>query len=109
MPSTIRLHRVFTAPPERVYKAFVDPEAKVKWLPPYGFTAKVHHMDARVGGTFDGSLSGPSSFRAASRSGSLLSSARTALVAAHDVHHALRQRHGQPRLRGPAVPPADRS
>jgi uncharacterized protein YndB with AHSA1/START domain len=52
MPSTIRLHRVFAAPPERVYKAFVDPEAKVKWLPPYGFTAKVHHMEARVGGKY---------------------------------------------------------
>ncbi len=52
MPSTIRLHRVFAAPPERVYKAFVDPDAKVKWLPPYGFTCKVHEMDARVGGKY---------------------------------------------------------
>jgi uncharacterized protein YndB with AHSA1/START domain len=52
MPSTIRLHRVFTAPPERIYKAFVDSDAKCKWLPPYGFTAKMHHSDARVGGTY---------------------------------------------------------
>src|SRR5436305_12609799 len=52
MPGTVRLHRVFTAPPERVYKAFIDPDAKVKWLPPYGFTAKVHQLDARVGGTY---------------------------------------------------------
>jgi len=52
MPSTIRLHRVLRAPPERVYRAFLDPEAKVKWLPPNGFTAKVHHEDARVGGTY---------------------------------------------------------
>ena len=49
---TIRLHRVLRAAPERVYKAFIDPDAMVKWLPPNGFTAKVHHLDARVGGTF---------------------------------------------------------
>ena len=51
MPNTIRLHRVLRAKPERVYKAFLDPDAMVKWLPPNGFTGKVHHMDARVGGT----------------------------------------------------------
>jgi len=47
---TIRLHRVFRAPAERVYRAFLDPEAMVKWLPPRGFTAKVHEIDPRVGG-----------------------------------------------------------
>lgn len=52
MPSTIRLHRVFAAPPERVYRAFLDPDAMAKWLPPNGFTGKVHHMDARVGGSY---------------------------------------------------------
>jgi uncharacterized protein YndB with AHSA1/START domain len=52
MPGTVRLHRVFTAPPDRVYKAFVDADAMAKWLPPNGFTCKVHHLDARVGGTF---------------------------------------------------------
>ena len=52
MPNTIRLHRVLTAPPERVYRAFLDPDAKVKWLPPNGFTAKVHHEEAKVGGTY---------------------------------------------------------
>jgi len=52
MPSTIRLHRVFRAPPSRVYKAFIDPEAMVKWLPPNGFTGTVHQMDARVGGGY---------------------------------------------------------
>jgi uncharacterized protein YndB with AHSA1/START domain len=52
MPSTIRLHRVFRAPPARVYKAFIDPAAMVKWLPPHGFTAVVHHLDAKVGGTY---------------------------------------------------------
>ena len=49
---TVRLHRVLRATPERVYKAFVDPDAMVKWLPPYGFTGKVHSMDARVGGGY---------------------------------------------------------
>jgi uncharacterized protein YndB with AHSA1/START domain len=49
---TIRLHRVLRAPPERVYRAFLDPEAMAKWLPPRGFTGKVHEMDARVGGGY---------------------------------------------------------
>ena len=52
MPNTIRLHRVLKAPPQRVYKAFLDPDAMAKWLPPYGFTCKVHHVEAKVGGTF---------------------------------------------------------
>ena len=52
MSHTIRLHRVLRAPPERVYRAFLDTDALAKWLPPNGFTAKVHHMDARVGGSF---------------------------------------------------------
>jgi len=52
MPSTVRLHRVLRAPPERVYRAFLDADATAKWLPPYGFTCKVHHLDAKVGGTF---------------------------------------------------------
>ena len=50
--STIRLHRVLRATPERVYRAFFDPDAMAKWLPPNGFTGKVHQMDARVGGTY---------------------------------------------------------
>jgi len=49
--STVRLHRVLRSTPERVYKAFLDPDAMCKWLPPNGFTGKVHHMDARVGGS----------------------------------------------------------
>jgi uncharacterized protein YndB with AHSA1/START domain len=52
MPNTVRLHRVFRASPERVYRAFLDADAMAKWLPPHGFTGKVHHLDARVGGTF---------------------------------------------------------
>ncbi|MBL8828029.1 MAG: SRPBCC family protein [Planctomycetaceae bacterium] len=52
MPNTIRLHRVLRAPPERVYRAFLDADAMAKWLPPNGFTGKVHHLDATVGGTY---------------------------------------------------------
>jgi uncharacterized protein YndB with AHSA1/START domain len=52
MPGTVRLHRVFTAPPPRIYKAFLDADALAKWLPPNGFTGRVHHLDARVGGGF---------------------------------------------------------
>jgi uncharacterized protein YndB with AHSA1/START domain len=50
--NTIRLHRVLRAPAERVYRAFLDPDAMGKWLPPHGFTGKVHEMDARVGGGY---------------------------------------------------------
>jgi uncharacterized protein YndB with AHSA1/START domain len=52
MPSTVRFHRVLKAPPERVYRAFLDADAMAKWLPPNGFTGKVHSMDARVGGRY---------------------------------------------------------
>ena len=50
--NTVRLHRIFRSTPERVYRAFLDPDAKAKWLPPNGFTGKVHHLDAKVGGTY---------------------------------------------------------
>ena len=50
--NTVRLHRVLRAPPEKVYRAFLDADAMNKWLPPHGFTGKVHHVDARVGGTY---------------------------------------------------------
>ena len=49
---TVRLHRVLRARPDKVYRAFLDASAMAKWLPPYGFTCQVHHLDARVGGTF---------------------------------------------------------
>lgn len=52
MPNTIRLHRVLKASPEKVYKAFLDAAAMCKWLPPNGFTGTVHHLEAKVGGTF---------------------------------------------------------
>lgn len=50
--NTVRFHRVLRAKPERVYRAFLDADAMAKWLPPHGFTGKVHHLDARVGGTY---------------------------------------------------------
>ena len=49
---TVRLHRVLRTKPEKVYKAFLDPDVMAKWLPPYGFTCKVHHFEGKVGGTF---------------------------------------------------------
>jgi len=49
---TVRLHRVLRAPPERIYRAFLDPDAMAKWLPPNGFTGRVHQLDAKVGGSF---------------------------------------------------------
>ena len=52
MPSTVQFHRVLRATPDRVYRAFIDPAATVKWLPPHGFTGTVHHLDARVGGSY---------------------------------------------------------
>lgn len=52
MSGTVRLHRVLNAPSERVFKAFLDPDALVKWMAPHGFTAKVHHLDPQVGGSY---------------------------------------------------------
>ncbi len=57
MPGTVKFHRVLKAPAERIYRAFLDPAAMCKWLPPHGFTGTVHHMDARVGGTHKMSFS----------------------------------------------------
>ena len=57
MPTgTVRLHRVLRAQPEKIYRAFLDPAAMAKWLPPYGFTCTVHHVDAKVGGTYKASF-----------------------------------------------------
>ncbi|HKT81502.1 MAG TPA: SRPBCC family protein [Vicinamibacterales bacterium] len=52
MPNTVQFHLILRATPERVYRAFLDEDAKVKWLPPNGFTAKMHHSEPRVGGTY---------------------------------------------------------
>ncbi len=69
---TVRLHRVLRTPPEKVYRAFLDAGAMAKWLPPYGFTCTVHHMDARVGGTFKMSFHNFSSGNGHSFSGEYL-------------------------------------
>jgi len=52
MSNTVKFHRVLRAAPDKVYRAFLDPDAMAKWLPPNGFTARVHHMEAKVGGTY---------------------------------------------------------
>jgi uncharacterized protein YndB with AHSA1/START domain len=52
MPSTVRLHRVLATSPEKVYRAFLEPDAQAKWLPPNGFTCTVHHHEAKLGGTY---------------------------------------------------------
>jgi uncharacterized protein YndB with AHSA1/START domain len=52
MPNTVQLHRVLTTSPEKVYRAFIEPDAMAKWIPPNGFTCTVHHMDPKVGGTY---------------------------------------------------------
>lgn len=71
-PNTIRLHRVLRAPPERIYRAFLDAEAMAKWLPPNGFTGKVHHLDARVGGSYRMSFTNFSSGKSESFGGEYL-------------------------------------
>jgi uncharacterized protein YndB with AHSA1/START domain len=72
MPNAIRLHRVLRATPERIYRAFLDPEAMVKWLPPNGFTGKVHQIDARVGGSYKMSFTNFSSGKSHSFGGEYL-------------------------------------
>src|SRR3954447_4200213 len=70
--NTIRLHRVLRATPERIYRAFLDPDALPKWLPPNGFTCKVHQLDAKVGGTFRMSFTNFSTGKAHSFGGTYL-------------------------------------
>jgi uncharacterized protein YndB with AHSA1/START domain len=70
--NTVRLHRVLRAPPERVYRAFLDPEAMAKWIPPHGYTGKVHHMDARTGGGYRMSFTNFSSGKSHSFGGAYL-------------------------------------
>jgi len=67
--NTVRLHRVIAASPEKVYRAFVDPDAKARWLPPYGFTGRVHHQDVRVGGDYKMSFTNFTTGRSHSWSG----------------------------------------
>jgi uncharacterized protein YndB with AHSA1/START domain len=70
--NTIRLHRVLRATPERIYRAFLDGDAMAKWLPPNGFTGKVHHLDARVGGTYKMSFTNFSTGRSEAFGGEFL-------------------------------------
>lgn len=70
--STINLHRVFKAPPKRIYHAFIDADAQAKWLPPNGFTCKVHHLDAKIGGTYKMSFTNFSSGKSHSFGGKYL-------------------------------------
>ena len=72
MPNTVRFHRVLRATPEKVYRAFLDADAMAKWLPPNGFTGKVHHLDARVGGTYKMSFTNFSTGRSHSFGGKYL-------------------------------------
>jgi uncharacterized protein YndB with AHSA1/START domain len=72
MPNNIHFHRVLSAPPERVYRAFLDPDAMAKWLPPHGFTGKVHSMDAKVGGGYKMSFTNLTTGKGQSFGGSYL-------------------------------------
>jgi uncharacterized protein YndB with AHSA1/START domain len=73
MPTgTVRLHRVLRAAPEKIYRAFLDPDAMAKWLPPHGFTGKVHHLEAKVGGTYKMSFTNFSSGHSHSFGGTYL-------------------------------------
>lgn len=72
MGNTVKLHRVLKAPAERVYKAFLDPDAMAKWLPPHGFTGNVHQMDATVGGKYKMSFTNFSSGQSHSFGGEYL-------------------------------------
>ena len=78
--NTVRLHRVLRAPPARVYRAFLNAEAMAKWLPPNGFTCTVHHLDARVGGTFRMSFTNFSSGNGHSFGGEYLELVPDALI-----------------------------
>jgi uncharacterized protein YndB with AHSA1/START domain len=74
--NTIRLHRVFRTTPERIYRSFLDGDAMTKWLPPNGFTGKVHHMYAKVGGTFKMSFTNFTTGRAIHSADNISSSCR---------------------------------
>jgi len=93
MASTIRLHRVLRSTPDRVYRAFLDADAMVKWLPPNGFTGKVHHVDARVGGTYEMSFTNFTSGKSHSFGGEYLE-----LVPNERIHHT--DRFDDPALPG---------
>jgi uncharacterized protein YndB with AHSA1/START domain len=93
MPSTVQFHRVLRSTPERVYRAFTDPDAMAKWLPPNGFTGKVHHLEARVGGTYRMSFTNLTSGKSHSFGGEYLE-----LVPNERIHHT--DRFDDPNLPG---------
>lgn len=70
--NTVRLHRVLRATPERIYRAFLDADAMAKWLPPYGFTGKVHHLEAKAGGAYQMSFTNFSTGKSHSFGGTYL-------------------------------------
>jgi uncharacterized protein YndB with AHSA1/START domain len=84
MPGTVRLHRVLRTRPEKVFKAFVTADALAKWLPPFGFTCKVHHLEAKVGGTFKMSFHNFSSGNGHSFGGEYLELVPGALIRYND-------------------------
>jgi uncharacterized protein YndB with AHSA1/START domain len=83
--NTVRLHRVLRATPERIYRAFLDADAMAKWLPPHGFTGKVHHLDAKVGGTYKMSFTNFSTGKSHSFGGSYLELKPNELIRHTDV------------------------
>jgi uncharacterized protein YndB with AHSA1/START domain len=91
--STIRLHRVLRAPPERIYRAFLDADAMAKWLPPNGFTGKVHHLDAKVGGSYKMSFTNLTTGHSHSFGGAFLE-----LVPSERIRHS--DKFDDPNLRG---------
>jgi len=93
MPNTVQFHRVLRSTPERVYRAFLDADAKAKWLPPNGFTGKVHHVEARVGGTYKMSFTNFTSGKSHSFGGEYLE-----LVPNERIHHT--DRFDDPALPG---------
>lgn len=80
MPSTVRLHRVLKAPPERVYRAFLDPAAMAKWLPPHGFTCTVRRADGKVGGRHEASFTNFTTGRSHAFGGTYLALEPNALI-----------------------------
>jgi Activator of Hsp90 ATPase homolog 1-like protein len=86
--NTIRLHRVLRATPERIYRAFLDVDALAKWLPPNGFTGKVHHLDAKVGGAYKMSFTNFTTGKSHSFGGNL---SRTDAPRTHLLHGQIRR------------------
>lgn len=85
MPSTIRLHRVLRTTPDRLYRAFLDPDAMAKWTPPNGFTGKVHEMDTRVGGRYKMSFTNFTTGRTHSFGGQYLELLKNQLICYEDT------------------------